>query len=600
MACYSFQELKELLTPFKFYHKWFNQQNQFLQAGTLQPQTQWYIPEDWFRLLGGGSQQLNCMLSQRDLLDLLDRLGIRPTQPSRRQKFDAAFVRTQTQFLREKNQMLNTNCKLLVHFLPRIRAHIKRSNGIRVFDPRIDTSSLDPDFQKLLSKSDKASDLEGITKQSIGPKHVQLNLGSYGALYIKRSSRNTFTVRRYSNRAFQTFNRLRLVNLMSSIGFPTQTKHQLLDGMVATWMDPDPNKLVDVFNRNVRQFLGAKYAKQKGYIDRVFGAGVFGITFGIRFPDNSHRALKIVSEEDVRAFEQETKLHRLFAKAGLAPKMFPGVYQNKKKVEGRYVMAYTMEPIHGVVDSVFSTRLPYPESKRLVVQVGEKLIRLVRSTAERKYCHGDMHGGNVGYLRRSGSLSLDKLLLIDFGWSSDLSKYSKGKHRTLWPFRDFSAGGWPMYDILQFLRGGILDICEELEKKNISKWMRDHFSKPFNRLMLVCSMFAESFVSGFRKWLQHNSRRRFDSYLRKGFRTARTSTEPATNGHVSAFFERHSRSDKDLLLCCKEFVKVYVALKKAKRSKKPIAEALRSLNTLYTFLDNMFEKYVKKYKKLIQ
>ena len=177
--------------------------------------------------------------------------------------------------------------------------------------------------------------------------------------------------REYPNRAFQTFNVARFLKLLNTIQFPNAIKRLLLHHMDAALPSDDPNAVVDRFNTNVGKLLGLPYRRSGMYIDRAFGAGVFGITFGVRIPGQPPRALKIVVEEDMRMFRQETQLHRAFAQAGLAPKMYKPVYVSRKRFNKKVVMAYTMDRIDGVADQVFSTRLPYPESLQLVQQTGE-------------------------------------------------------------------------------------------------------------------------------------------------------------------------------------------------------------------------------------
>ena len=599
MASYTVRELKHLLTPFSFYHKWFNHLAALKGGGDTRLV---YMPEAWFELMGGALEELKCVLSQQDLLNILGTLHIRPRNGAKRSKFDRALLKRQTALLQEPNRnMLDVNCELLAHYLPSLRTLLREASGIRLRRNIVSEGALE---QLHILFKDDAKSRAALLKTSqrakkVHEQRVLLSFGSRGAVTLTKR-KGSLVKREYRNRAFQTFNAARFLKLLNTIQFPYAIKRLLLHNVVKGFPSDDPNAMVDRFNANVGKLLGLTYRRSGMYIDRAFGAGVFGITFGVRIPGKPPRALKIVVEEDMQMFRQETRLHRAFAQAGMAPKMYNPVYVSRKRFNKKVVMAYTMDRIDGVVDQVFSTRLPYPESLQLVQQTGANLVHLVRETAARQLCHGDMHGGNVACINPS-TKQLEKLLLIDFGWSANLSKYHKQrKTKNKWPFVDYPLGGWPMYDILQFLRGGVLDICEELEKPNLSKWMRENYRKPFNRLLVVCSMFAESFVHDFRKWIMAQSRRRFSAALRSVFARPRTKAEPSDT-HKQPFFRKQCRSEKDLLACCKKFAETYNQLKKLKKNKAkyPLVGALDILDRLFEFLDGMFNRYVKYYRKII-
>ena len=112
-------------------------------------------------------------------------------------------------------------------------------------------------------------------------------------------------------------------------GFPAGVKRTLLKN-VKKEAYRGPTFACLQLTKNVDTLLGKNFKKDHWTVFAVYGAGVFGLTLGVRpkgLRPGGGKALKIVVEEHIRDFENELKAHNKFAKAGLAPR--PGEESRK-------------------------------------------------------------------------------------------------------------------------------------------------------------------------------------------------------------------------------------------------------------------------------
>lgn len=603
VSLYTPNELKQLLKEHPLYHKWYNR----WEAQSVATTKTCPVNRQFFQLLMGGrarrtkkmATKPNCQLSQQDLLYVLDYLSVRPKTKRTRDRFDKNLVDTLTQLLQKHpSQPLNVNCTLLTHFFPAIKPAVRRATRLSLHPMLLDKVSF-----KQLVKMARPSDDTRRSKQwnKLLKPRVLLDLGASGGYVLqphnKRSKQNKPTI--FGNTLFQTFDRRRFIQSLHSMSFPESIKKKICHQLPQSIAKLDPNSFELQLNQNVRDLLGQKYASANLTIDRMYGVGAMGITFGVRVgkKQNKYKALKVVFEDDPDLFQMEKRMHQRFNSIGLAPRMSKSIFNDNKRRGGLSLLAYTMDKIDGVLNPIFSARLPHPESLRLIVQIGTGLVRLIRSAAQHHLCHGDMHGGNIGFVRdRQGRLK--HLWLIDFGWSVAFGRKTNKKE---WPFSDYKPGGWPMLEMVQFLRGGVINLYNGMIKDNVPEWLLKNVHKPLNRLILVCGIFLESFVEGFRSWLLgKGSGRRFNKKLRLIFKRPRT-LPPPDRRKKPTYFVRSSRSEADLLRCALLFLnskKEARVLQKKKVTSKTQNKISDMLDRLIAHLDKIFLNYFETYKQL--
>jgi len=277
----------------------------------------------------------------------------------------------------------------------------------------------------------------------------------------------------------------RFYQKLKSVGFPQNFKKMLSAGVVSqAAIYNNIQAASEQLTANLGQVLGKTFQKSGWKIVCVYGAGEFGLTFGVRNANTGENAaLKLVLEQKKRNFEHEISVHERFAKHKLAPHIFKKnkkavVYQGLKKVKNKFVLAYVMGTIDGVAAEMFTKS----RSKQELFFFANEMTRLVRKMVDYNLVHGDMHMDNIAIMDK-------QLVLIDFGYSH------------------FETT-WPMYDIMQIVRGMALTVADNVYQHNEKlvpcpeSWACENYRRSFNRLFLIFRYLYKEFNGKFKtsKW----------------------------------------------------------------------------------------------------
>ena len=190
------------------------------------------------------------------------------------------------------------------------------------------------------------------------------------------------------------------------------------------------------------------------FIDKKLGEGAFGQVFKVcstNMKNSCEFVLKKQLVNDLSHIQSEDKMHSIFSKFKLSPKLYDTLIMKEGKKQYAYSL---MERVDGVVENLITSHT----SKKQLDAIAESIFQLIQKLCLHNLIHGDLHSGNIGYIVNTNKRQLD-LKLIDFGWSS------KGTC-------------FPELEIVQFLR--TLYMTEHKAPKNLSPFEKKYAKKAFD------------------------------------------------------------------------------------------------------------------------
>ena len=171
---------------------------------------------------------------------------------------------------------------------------------------------------------------------------------------------------------------------------------------------------------------------------KIYGAGRSGIVFalmcsetGDKFKSYAMKLTKISKndEDQHKRFSNEVRLQKIFKHRGYAPKIYIDQIFSDPNISCSYNLGVIlMEPVlHTYGESINEIDQLYGKSKmnsdndkmKYCIETrstwAHNLNRIVKDMEKNNLTHGDMHGGNIGFLDEKRN----KMTLIDFGNSTD-------------------------------------------------------------------------------------------------------------------------------------------------------------------------------------
>ena len=252
---------------------------------------------------------------------------------------------------------------------------------------------------------------------------------------------------------------------MSTCEFPVSEYQKICDKLDVDWRIKNilldnisnipPYKVCDQVTINLKKIIPDLEYK----VYTIFGAGEFGIVFGVHKKGHK-RALKLNTNED---YEQEYKMHGMFASHDLAPKRSSRIYKSPVNLS---CSGYIMQQITADASDIFTTPLLPADMSSDVRDIQKatfvnQLVNLITGTADAGMIHADLNLGNVAFMNT-------KLVLIDFGWSTD------------------QLGPWPTMDIVSFLKSAANTVFDALI--NGKRW-------PYKNISSVLDFISEVFTA---------------------------------------------------------------------------------------------------------
>jgi len=142
-------------------------------------------------------------------------------------------------------------------------------------------------------------------------------------------------------------------------------------------------------------------------ITGLLGSGNDGTVFATRGPGGEKTAVKIATSKP-DAFKRELDSAMLFHLLGVAP---PVLDNTVKKITGTNVkhQFLSMGRVDGVLIDYFNSGNLSEDEISIIVN---DIFKIINILDENNVAHGDMHIGNVGFIKKNGKKEIQ---LIDFG-----------------------------------------------------------------------------------------------------------------------------------------------------------------------------------------